>query len=76
MSPEYAAISLRAGVPYLRSRLAEVFVAHIKKTLPMTRSRITSILFQKTKELATLNISDKVGEQQSLILSILAKYCK
>ena len=41
----YSAIAMRAGVPYLCRSLSEIIVKHIKKCLPVIRSKITSLLY-------------------------------
>lgn len=53
-SEAYAAMSNRCGVPFLCRSLNEVIVKHIKKSLPLIRSKITSMLYQKEKELRAL----------------------
>ena len=67
---------MRAGVPYLCRSLSEIIVKHIKKCLPVIRSKITSLLYQKEKELRNLSVSATPTSQQTLILNIIAKYCK
>lgn len=61
MSDRYAAIAMKAGTPYLCRALSQVIVKHIKKSLPIVRSKITSILYQKEKEIKHLQVS-KVSE--------------
>ena len=39
------------GTPYLCRTLNMIIVKHIKKCLPQIRSKITSMLYQKEKEL-------------------------
>lgn len=53
-SEAYGAMSNRCGVPFLCRSLNEVIVKHIKKSLPLIRSKITSMLYQKEKELRSL----------------------
>ena len=67
---------MKAGTPYLCRALSQVIVKHIKKSLPIVRSKITSILYQKEKEIRHLQVSKVSETQQSLILNIIAKYCK
>jgi len=52
-----------------------IIVKHIKKCLPIIRSKITSMLYQKEKELRSLQVCQD-GEQteQQLVLNIIAKY--
>mmetsp|Transcript_3510 Transcript_3510/g.5276 ORF Transcript_3510/g.5276 Transcript_3510/m.5276 type:complete len:260 (+) Transcript_3510:195-974(+) len=50
----YASMSNRAGIPYLCRQLSEIIVRHIKSCLPVLRSKISSLLFQKEKELKTI----------------------
>lgn len=56
-SEYYGAMANRCGVPHLCRSLNEIIVKQIKKTLPLIRSKITSMLYQKEKELKTLQIS-------------------
>jgi len=56
-SEYYGALSNRCGVPFLCRNLNEIIVKHIKKSLPLIRSKITSMLYQKEKELRTLCVS-------------------
>lgn len=63
------------GTPYLSRTLNMIIVKHIKKCLPIIRSKITSMLYQKEKELRSLQVCQD-GEQteQQLVLNIIAKY--
>ena len=63
------------GTPYLARTLNMIIVKHIKKCLPIIRSKITSMLYQKEKELRGLQVCQD-GEQteQQLVLNIIAKY--
>ena len=53
-----------------------IIVKHIKRCLPIIRSKITSMLFQKEKELKSLQLSGDDGclTEQQLVLNIIAKY--
>jgi len=53
----YAPISSRMGTPYLCKALNMIIVKHIKKCLPIIRSQITSMLYQKEKELRSLQLA-------------------
>lgn len=53
-SDKYTSITTRSGIPFLCRTLNEIIVKHIKKCLPIIRSKITSILYQKEKELKSL----------------------
>jgi len=64
------------GIGYLCRNLNENIIKHIKRCLPVIRSKITSLLFQKEKELKTLEISKGDIDMQQLILNIIAKYSK
>jgi len=44
-SEAYGAMSLRCGIPFLCRTLNEIIVKHIKKCLPVIRSKITSMLY-------------------------------
>ena len=44
------------GTPYLCRQLNMIIVKHIKKCLPVIRSKITSMLYQKEKELKSLKL--------------------
>ena len=74
-SGTYAPLSSRMGTPYLARTLNMIIVKHIKKCLPIIRSKITSMLYQKEKELRGLQVCQD-GEQteQQLVLNIIAKY--
>ena len=54
---EYQAMSSRAGIPFLCRSLNEIIVKHIKQCLPVLRSKITSFLYQKEKELKMIEVS-------------------
>jgi len=75
-SDDYQAMSNKCGVTYLCRTLNENIVRHIKKSLPVIRSKITSMLYQKEHQLKTLLVSKGAGSQQQLILNIIAKYAK
>lgn len=53
-SEAYQAMSNRAGIPFLCKTLNEIIVKQIKKCLPLLRSKITSLLYLKEKELKTV----------------------
>ena len=74
-SSTYAPLASRMGTPYLSRTLNMIIVKHIKKCLPIIRSKITSMLYQKEKELRSLQVCQD-GEQteQQLVLNIIAKY--
>lgn len=57
-SSTYAPLSSRLGTPYLCKTLNVIIVKHIKRCLPIIRSKITSMLYQKEKELKSLQIDD------------------
>jgi len=52
----YAPLASRLGTPYLCRTLNMIIVKHIKKCLPIIRSKITSMLYQKEKELRSLQV--------------------
>lgn len=52
----YAPLASRLGTPYLCRTLNMIIVKHIKKCLPIIRSKITSMLYQKEKELKSLQV--------------------
>ena len=52
----YALLASRLGTPYLCRTLNMIIVKHIKKCLPIIRSKITSMLYQKEKELRSLQV--------------------
>ena len=72
----YSTMQNRCGVTYLCNSLNEIIVKHIKTCLPIIRSKITSLLFQREKELKMLEISKGATNQQHLVLSVIAKYAK
>ena len=55
-SSTYAPLASRMGTPYLSRTLNMIIVKHIKKCLPIIRSKITSMLYQKEKELKSLQV--------------------
>lgn len=64
------------GVPYLSVTLNRIIVTHIKKYLPEIRSQITAILFQKQKELKSLQLfkDDQTLNESQLVLNVIAKF--
>jgi len=63
------------GSPYLCRTLNIIIVKHIKRCLPIIRSKITSMLYQKEKELKSLQITSEGGLTESqLVLNVIAKY--
>jgi len=72
----YQAMSNRCGISFLCRNLNEIIVKHIKTCLPVIRSKITSMLYQKEKELKTLAVTKDAMNQQQLILNIIARYSK
>jgi dynamin 1-like protein len=74
--PSYAGVSAKCGTPYLSKTLNEIIVKHIKECLPSIRSKITSMLFQKEKELKAHQLAHGSDNQQHIILNIIAKYAK
>lgn len=71
----YAPIANRMGTPYLGSTLNNIIVKHIKRCLPIIRSKITSMLYQKEKELRSLQICAEGSLTESqLVLNVIAKY--
>ena len=52
----YQALANRCGVPFLCRQLNEIIVKNIKQCLPLIRSKITSLLYQKEKELKTIEV--------------------
>lgn len=75
-SKHYSSISSRCGVPYLSKQLNENIVRIIKRSLPFIRSKITSKLYCKEKELKSIEVSKGTSNQQQLILNVIAKYSK
>jgi dynamin 1-like protein len=69
-SPTYAPFASKLGTGYLCRNL------NIKRCLPIIRSKITSMLYQKEKELKSLQLSGDDGQltEQQLVLNIIAKY--
>jgi dynamin 1-like protein len=53
-----------------------IIVNHIKKCLPVIRSKITSMLYQKEKELKSMQACGQGAEltEHQLVLNIVAKY--
>ena len=66
----------RSGIRFLCRNLNEIIVRHIKKSLPLLRSKITSLLYQKEKELRTIEVCKDQPTQQLVILNVIAKYSK
>lgn len=75
-SPTYAPYASRLGTAYLCRTLNVIIVKHIKRCLPVIRSTITAMLYQKEKELKSLQLagSDGALTEQQLVLNIIAKY--
>jgi len=55
-SNTYAPLASRLGTNYLCRTLNMIIVKHIKRCLPIIRSKITSMLYQKEKELKSLQV--------------------
>jgi dynamin 1-like protein len=55
-SLDYSSMSQRTGISFLCKKLNEIIVRQIKNSLPLLRSKITSLLFQKEKELKLLKV--------------------
>lgn len=53
---DYQAMANRCGITYLCRNLNEVIVKQIKSCLPLLRSKITSCLYMKEKELKTVEV--------------------
>ena len=71
----YASLASKLGTPYLCKTLNMIIVKHIKRCLPLIRSKITSMLYQKEKELLNLQVCQEGEEsEQQLVLNIIAKY--
>ena len=74
-SPIYYTMSQKLGVSYLAHTLNKIIVNHIKKCLPEIRSSITATLFQKEKELKSLQLfKDDHANESQLILNVIAKF--
>ena len=52
----YGGIASRMGTPYLCNTLNTIIIKHIKKCLPVIRSKVTAMLYQKEKELASMQV--------------------
>ena len=52
----YSPMQNRSGIRFLCRNLNEIIVRHIKRSLPLIRSKITSLLYQKEKELKTIEV--------------------
>jgi dynamin 1-like protein len=74
-SPVYAPFASKLGVPYLSKTLNILIVRHIKVNLPKIRSKINAMLFEKEKELKSLNVVDD-EDQMTVLLTIIAKYSR
>jgi dynamin 1-like protein len=61
MNQFYRAMASRCGVPFLCRSLSEVIVKCIKNCLPLIRSKITSLLCQKEKELKAIEVQRGAG---------------
>ena len=71
----YGGISSRMGTPYLCNTLNTIIIKHIKKCLPVIRSKVTAMLYQKEKELASMQICQQgVQTESQLVLDVIAKY--
>lgn len=57
---DYRHMCTKCGIPYLTRNLNEIIVKHIKKNLPLIRSKLMSILYQKEKELKAIHLSPDV----------------
>jgi replication fork clamp-binding protein CrfC len=75
-SNTYAPLASRLGTNYLCRTLNMIIVKHIKRCLPIIRSKITSMLYQKEKELKSLQVCGSGNEltESQLVLNIIAKY--
>ena len=75
-SVTYAPYASQLGTATLCKTLNTIIVKHIKRCLPIIRSKITSMLYQKEKELKSLSICGDDGDmsEHQLVLDIIAKY--
>jgi hypothetical protein len=75
-SVTYAPYANQLGTHFLCRTLNVIIVKHIKRCLPIIRSKITSMLYQKEKELKSLMLCGDESEltEQQLVLNIIAKY--
>ena len=58
----YAPYASQLGTAYLCKSLNVIIVKHIKRCLPIIRSKITSMLYQKEKELKSLLLCGDEGD--------------
>lgn len=73
----YGPYASQLGTAHLCKTLNVIIVKHIKKCLPIIRSKITSMLYQKEKELKSLMLcGDENSDltENALVLNIIAKY--
>ena len=71
--PRYCQIADRLGTPYLTRRLNEIFLTHIKKTIPEIKQRVTSLLADARLQLASLPEYVE-GSKSAVLLQQLSKY--
>lgn len=72
----YGPYASQLGTAHLCKTLNVIIVKHIKRCLPIIRSKITSMLYQKEKELKSLLLCGDDSEltENQLVLNIIAKY--
>lgn len=61
-SVTYAPYASQLGTAFLCKSLNVIIVKHIKRCLPIIRSKITSMLYQKEKELKSLLLCGDEGD--------------
>eukprot|EP00124_Ichthyophonus_hoferi_P004544 Ihof_evm2s514 gene=Ihof_evmTU2s514 len=79
--PIYTQIAHRSGIAYLSKTLNKLLMAHIKKCLPLLKSRITTMLGVKQQQLALYGDSSiQDVDESALLLQLLTKvasnYCR
>ena len=61
---DYSLCKNKTGITYLCNKLNEQIVKHVKMALPIIRSKITSLLYMKEKELKSIHISSSSDNMQ------------
>lgn len=78
--PTFSIQKHQMGIPYLTRKLNEYLVEHVKKCVPLIRSKLNSLIQEKEAEKSQFGMifdfSDSSTSKGALLISIINKYCK
>ena len=78
--PTFSVQKNEMGIPYLTRKLNEYLVEHVKKCVPLIRSKLNTLIQEKEAEKSQFGVifdfSDSSTSKGALLISIINKYCK